>query len=1068
MKRVVLLSLFTISFFQISAQKWVDMMLDPKANFYDIKKEFDAYWKDQPYERGHGYKQFLRWAHMVEPRVYPSGNMENASRAKAYEEFQKYLLAQPHGKYQTATPSSTTANWTPLGPYGSPVNGDAGRLQCIRFMPGNSNIIFVGTAAGGLWRSVDNGATWTTNTDQLPSLGVSDIAVVPTNTNVMYLATGDNDAGDTKSVGVLKSTDGGNTWNTTGLSWAVMQANKIARLLTNPLNANEVIAATSIGVYRTLNAGVTWSLTLSGGFTDAEYRPGDTTTIYVCGGGNFYKSTNGGASFSGVALPFSQFLNRTAIAVTPADQNYVYVLGSDNSNGFGGLYLSNNSATSFTIMSNTPNIFDWSTNGSGTGGQGWYDLAIGASPTNKNEIICSGVNTWKSTDAGVNWTLNTHWYGGGGKPYVHADCHDIIYVNGTTCYAGTDGGIARTTNGGTTWTTINGTMNISQQYRMGLSASSPSVIITGHQDNGSNLLNGTTWTEVYGGDGMDCFVDWGNNNNLVASIYYGAFYFSNDGGANFSQITNGLSGSADWIAPIVQDPLSQTVFYCGYEQVFKTNSQGASWTQLGTINGGGPIKHIAVSPSNTNYIYAARFSSLFKTNNGGITWGNITSNLPVGTAEITGIAIDNTNPNNVYITLSGYSAGNKVFYSNNGGATWTNYSTGLPNIHTNCIVYQKNSPGIVYVGTDLGVYYREMSMGSWIPFMAGLPNVIVDDLEIYYPTKKLRAATYGRGTWETDLYSNPGAPPTAFFTNSYKSACINVPFQFKDVSSNSPTSWAWSFPGGSPASSTVQIPSVTYTATGIYTITLVSTNTVGTSTPYTETISVFNPPTATSVNDSICIGSVGSPTVNTNATLITWPDGQTGPTPLFTPTVTTAYNYTAAIGACEVIGSATVVATPVPPTPTVVITGSVLTCNFAAGYQWYFNGGPILGATGQSYTITSDGWYSVWVDNGFGCKASLTPFFVSLSGIKEFVVFSGLEISPNPAKDALNIGFKAGFDKEVSYNINNMFGQTLKSGKIVPLKGEKNRLFLDGLTDGAYILSLSSDEISVKYKFIKQ
>lgn len=1068
MKKVVLSCLFSVSFLLVTAQKWVDMMQDPNANFYDIKKEFDSYWKDKPYERGKGYKQFLRWAYMVEPRVYPTGNMQNASRAKAYEEFQNYLKTQHFSKYQYAVPTSTTANWTPLGPFGSPVNGDAGRLQCIRFMPGNSNIIYVGTAAGGLWKSIDNGATWNTNTDQLPSLGVADIAIVPTNTNVMYLATGDIDAGDTKSVGVLKSTDGGNTWNATGLSWAVSLGRRIGKLLVNPLNPNEVIAATSNGIYRTLTAGATWSLTIGGSYTDAEYRPGDTATIYVCGGGSFLKSTNGGASYVGVPLAFSSSLNRTAIAVTPADQNYVYVLGSKTDNSFGALYLSNNSAGSFTIMSNSPNILDWSTDGSGTGGQGWYDLAIGASPTNKNEITCGAVNTWKSTDAGVNWTLNTHWYGGGGKPYVHADCHDIIYQTGTTCYAGTDGGIARTTNSGVTWTTINGTMNIAQQYRMGQSATSPTVIIAGHQDNGTNALNGSTWTEVLGGDGMDCFVDWGNDNNMVASIYYGAFYFSTNGGANFNQITNGLTGNADWIAPIVQDPNSQTVFYCGYEDVFKSNSQGTSWTQLGSLGGGGALRHIAVAPSNSNFIYASRSNSLYKTSNGGITWGNITSSLPISAAQITGIAVDNLDPNNIYVSLGGYSAGNKVFYSNNGGATWANYSAGLPNIPANCIVYQKNSPGIVYVGTDVGVYYRELSMNAWIPFMAGLPNVIIDDMEIYYAGNKLRAATYGRGTWETSLYSNTTAPPTAYYTTAYNSACINTPFVFKDVSSNSPTSWAWSFPGGSPSSSTVQIPSVTYTATGIYTVTLVSTNTVGASAPYVATISVFNPPTAISINDSICIGSSGSPTVTSNASLITWQDGQTGSTPFFSPTVTTVYNYTASIGACQITGTAAIIASPTPPTPTVVITGSVLTSNAASSYQWYINGNPILGATGQSYTITSDGWYSVWVDNGFGCKSSSTPIYMALSGIQEYLVLSGIEISPNPAKESLNIAFKEGESVEVTFTIINSLGQSTKTGKIMPSKGEKSKIYLDGLADGAYVLSLSSDKISLKYKFIKQ
>jgi len=1068
MKKIAFTALLLSSFVNSNAQKWTEMMQDPKANFYDIKKEFENYWKDKPYERGKGYKQFLRWAWMVEPRVYPTGKMENASRAKAWEEYQIFLKNNS-GKYSVnAAPSSTTANWTPLGPYGSPVNGDAGRLQCVRFMPGNSSIIFVGTAAGGLWKSTNNGSTWTTNTDQLASLGVADIAIVPTNTNVMYLATGDIDAGDTKSIGVLKSTDGGNTWNATGLSWTTNQQRRIGKLLAHPTNANDIVAATSIGMYRSLDAGATWTLTMAGGFQDAEYKPGDPSTVYVTGGSGFAKSSDGGSSFVGVPVGFASTLNRLAIAVTPADPNYVYVIASKTDNSFGGLYKSNNSAASFTMQSNTPNILDWSDDGSGGGGQGWYDLAIGASPANKEEITIGGVNTWKSTDGGVNWFLNTHWYGGGGKPYVHADCHDIIYLSGTTCYAGTDGGISRTVTGGGTWTTINGTMNIAQQYRMGQSATSASLIIAGHQDNGSNRLSGTTWEEVNGGDGMDCFVDWSNDNVIITSIYYGDFYKSTDGGNNFNQITNGLTGNGAWVAPIIQNPVNPNIFYCGMQDVFRSTNKGNSWAQMGSLGGGGEVLYIAAAPSNTNTVYASRINSLYRTTNNGVTWGNITAGLPVSTNQITNIAVDNTNPNNVYITLSGYTAANKVFYSNNGGATWTNYSTGLPNIPVNCIVYKNNSPGAVYVGTDVGVYYRELSMSSWMPFMSGLPNVIVNDLEIHYASGKIRAATYGRGTWQSDLYSNPSAVPTAFFTNLYSAACLNVPFQFNDVSSNSPNSWSWSFPGGSPSSSAAQAPSVTFTSIGIYTVTLVATNTVGASSPYTTTISVVNSPTANAASDTICVGQSGSPTVTTNASLVTWQDGQTGIKPSYSPTTTTVYSYTASTGACQTVGSATIFATTPPPMPTISITGSVVTSSSAPLYQWYLNGSPISGANSQSYTVTTDGWYSVWVDNGFGCKSSSSPMFVGLSSIQEVSVFNSAEISPNPAHESISISLKTGYEKEISFEIRNTLGQTVKNGKYIPKNGEKFEMDLDGMPCGAYVLSLSTDKASAKYKFIRQ
>jgi hypothetical protein len=1071
MKKIIPLLICLVFTISAQAQKWVEMMNDPKANFYDTKKEFDNYWKDRPYERGKGFKVFKRWCWFVEPRVYPSGNMEFASRAKAYEEFQKYLETNPLAKtIGTSAVTATTANWTPLGPFGSPSGGgDAGRLQCIRFLPGNNSVIFVGTAAGGLWVSTNSGASWTTNTDQLATLGVADIAIVPTNTNVMYLATGDNDAGDTKSVGVLKSTDGGVTWNTTGLNWATSLQRRVGRVLINPLNVNEVTAATSNGVYRTLNGGTTWTSVLNGNYSDAEYKPGDTTTIYVGGGSSFYKSTNGGASYSSVNYGALATINRINIGVTPADPNYVYILASKNDNSYGGLYRSVNSASTWSTMSTAPNLFGWSTNGSDAGGQGWYDIAIGVSPTNKDEVTIGGVNTWKSTNGGSTWTLNTHWYGGGGKPYVHADCHDIVYTSGSTCYAGTDGGIAVTTNSSTTWTTVNGTMNISQQYKIGLSASSPSYLVTGHQDNGTNLMNGTNWSYIYGGDGADCFVDWSLNSTIIASYVQGDFQKSTNSGTSWTAIQTGLpgAGAGAWVAPICQNPSNANIFYCGYQEVFKSINKGGSWGQISNI-GGGDVLEIRVVPSNTNVIYITKSAAVYKTTNGGTNWSNITGSIPVGSNAITGITVDNMNSNNVYVTLSGYTSGNKVFYSNNGGATWSNYSTGLPNIPANCIVYKNNSPGSVYVGTDVGVYYRELSMSSWIPYFTGLPNVVVDELEIYYPTGKIRAATYGRGTWESDLYSNPSAPPFAFYTTAYTSACINVPFTFTDNSSNSPNSWSWTFPGGSPASSTVANPVVTYTATGIYTISLVSTNTVGASSPYTGTISVVGTPTAAATSTNICVGQTGYLTVNTNASQINWQAGQTGTVAAFSPTTTTVYSYTASVGACQAVGTATLTVGTPPPVPTISQAGNVLTSTSAPMYQWYLNGGLLSGATAQSYTATASGWYSVWVDNGTGCQSSSSAVYITVTDVNELSVFNALEISPNPAKENLNLQFRSKEEKEISFSIKNSLGQVVKSGKFNVQSGEKKILSLDGLSDAVYTLNLATSAASVNYKFVKQ
>ncbi len=1052
------------------AQAWVDKMQDTTQNFYSIQQEFNAYWQNKTYERGKGYKAFKRWEWFTEPRVYPSGDLKLGSRAKAYEEFQNYLAQNPMAaqKINSTNVTSTSGNWIPMGPFGSPIGGDAGRVTFIRFLPGDINTIFIGTGAGGMWTSSDAGATWTTNTNNLEVLGCSDLAINPINTDIMYLATGDIDAGDTYATGVLKSVDGGLTWNTTGLTYSVSSTRRIGRLLINPLNPNILFAATSLGIYRTNNAGTNWALVRAGNFKDMEFRPNDTSTVYAVTASTFFKSTTGGntaASFVQVTSGLPTAGVRQVVSVTPADPNYIYILRSASDNSFGGVYRSVDGGVTFTLMSNTPNIFGWDTNGSDTGGQGWYDIACGVSPTNKNEIICGGVNTWKSTNGGSTWTLNSHWYGGGGKPYVHADLHAVEYVTGTICYLGHDGGVTKTTNGGSSWTTINGQMNIAQIYRMGQSTTTANYLLTGHQDNGSNLLNGSTWTEVYGGDGADCFVDWSNNNTLVESYVNGDFNISNNAGNSWTSITSGLTGTAAWVAPIIQSPHVANTYYCGYQQVFKSTNKGTSWTQMGTLSSSGNILYLAAAPSNSLVLYAATSGSVYKTVNGGTSWTTITSGLPIGSAQITRIAVDNTDANNVFITFSGYSAANKVFVTTDGGSSWTNMSTGLPNLPVNCIIYSNNSNDAVYVGTDVGIYYRDGSMTSWMPFMTGLPNVIVNDFEIFYPTNKLRAATYGRGVWESDLYSNPNSVPMANFSTSFSSACVNTPFVFTDQSSSMPTAWSWTLTGASPSTSTVKNPSVTYTAAGVYTVSLVSTNVNGSSSVFTSTINVTTPPTITVPSYTVC--QVQSKALAASgASTYSWSTGSTNAVLIVSPTSTTVYTVTGFSGACTSVATATISVGSTPPTPTVTQSGNVLMSSSASNNQWYFNNTIIPGATSQSYTVTQDGDYKVVVSSQYGCLNTSGITNVVLTDIEDASFINAMQLSPNPVKDMIYISSQMKESTTVQYSIYSMLGQVVKSGSL-NLTGAES-ISISDVAPGVYEITFIANDKKSTYKFVKE
>ncbi|MES2838561.1 MAG: PKD domain-containing protein [Bacteroidota bacterium] len=884
----VLCTLFSLA--QNKGQaSWVDLIDDPNANFYDIKQSFNSYWNNRTIEKGNGYNVFKRWESYMEPRVYPNGDIKLPS--KTYENYNAWLAQ--NNSTSSGTAKSISGTWSLLGPIGKPTGGGAGRINFIRFDPTNSNTMYVGTPDGGLWKSTDAGTSWTTNTTIMSVIGCSDIAIDPTNTQIMYLATGDGDGGDTYSIGVQKSVDGGNTWNPTGLNWNVNLGRRISKLLMDPTNSSILLAGTSSGIYRTTDAGVNWTLVFVSNIKDMEFKPGAHDTIYASGT-IVCKSTDNGATWNTITsgLPTTN-IQRIALAVSANNSAYVYALvgksggyvGGVLDQGLIGVYRSTNSGTSFTQVKDgtTPNILDWSLDGSGIGGQAFYDLSIAASPQNANEVFVGGVNQWRSTDGGVNWIINSHWTGAGGKPYVHADVHDIVFLpgSGTTLFSANDGGIFKTTNSGTTWTDLSNNLAIAQQYRIGLSTSTPNLIVAGHQDNGTNIYNGSTWNEVFGGDGMDCFIDRTNNNTIFGAYVFGKYYKSTNGGASFTDIVSGIpngEGNADWLSVWHQDPVTAATIYAGGRpDLYKTTNSGTTWSVIGTPTGTGNIVEFAIAPSNNQVIYAIKSgaNAISKSTNGGATFNSITGTLPVTALAPTNIAISNTDPNVVWITFSGYSAISKVFKSIDGGANWVNFSVGLPAIPCNTIVYTNNSPdAAVYVGTDVGVFYRDNTMTSWISYSSNLPRVAVRDLEIYYPTGRLRAATYGRGTWDSDLYTYTPVAPIANFQAIPITLCPGSVASFTNTSTGTPTSYSWSFVGGTPNSSTALNPVITYTTPGTYTVALTASNAVGSHTStQTNLIVVLNPVGNTPPLTEGFTGAFppnGWSLVNTNASTTTW------------------------------------------------------------------------------------------------------------------------------------------------------------------------------------------------------
>lgn len=772
-------------------QTW-ETLREQGANFFEIKDSFErqnaelisTFYQNPAMSGGDsvGYFnniiKFNRWSHFVAPRVTESRGELNAIATGTT----RAIIQQSQN-----THLRNGELWRAINPPTTPQGGGSGRINAIRFHPTNGNIIFACSPSGGLWRSVNQGTSWRPIGENIAILGCSDVAFAPNDPNVMYLATGDGEAADSYSTGVYKSTDGGLTWQITGLTFTAGQNVVLSRILVNPNNGH-ILVSGSNGIYRSTNEGVTWTQVSTINTRDMEFKANDPSVVYAStyrprnGTSIFLRSADGGVTW--VANNHVDFLSncvRGAIAVTPANPNVVYLLVADTiSYKFKGLYRSSDGGLTFTKPTsqteNYSNILGWNVSNTNNIEQGWYDLAIAASPINANEVHIGGINIWKTTDGGAQFSIVSHWLGitqqGFTVPILHASIHDILYRD-NELWAATDGGIASKGTNNVVWINKNNNLNIAQIHAIGSSSTNSNLIISGHQNNGTNLTtNPTTWQRVLGGDGLQCFISRTNDDTMFTALPAGFIHRSSNRGQTF--VGTATVPNATWFTPLVQDPSVSSILYAGGNQVYKSVESGSSWTQISNFTGVSAVSAIDVAKTNAQIIVAAKgihlnsnqtsTPQIFKTINGGTTWVNITgANFPPN-ASIIGLHLDVNNPNRIFIGFATYS-GNSVFVSADGGTSWTNFSTGLPQVPANCFVtIANNASGEIFVGTDIGVYRRNNNMTSWEYFSTNLPTTVISDLEVFYPTKKLRCSTYGRGIWETAL-PNTNNIPHAIITN---------------------------------------------------------------------------------------------------------------------------------------------------------------------------------------------------------------------------------------------------------------------------------------------------------------
>lgn len=677
-----------------------------------------------------------RWFN--EQRMYPNNFIPEGVYQKAIE--QRNQLREKQGFYSSITGEKAVnvSSWKSIGPtpgnYSSYGNISS-RITTIQYDPINPNIIYLGAAFGGIWKSTDGGNNWTPKTDNEVSLSSGSIAIDPTNTNIIYYGTGEAtySAVSYYGRGLLKSTNGGETWinYTSGLP----SSSYTSRLVIRPNYPNQLLAAMGTsGLYRSTNAGLSWTQLISGRCDDVVFSPtGDTA--YIVGSGVSYRiSTNGGASFT------------TSAALTMGTRNHIAICKSYPN----VLYFSKYSSSSITLFKSTDAGNSFTQIAVGTdfaGSQAWYDFYMHVNPFDHNYAYVGSIDIWRTTNGGTSFQNITNGYSGGS---VHVDQHNLAFhpTNSNHMICVNDGGVWRSTNRGDTWTNLNASLTLTQFYRIATDPNNGNHVLGGTQDNGTQRTLGTmNFNLAFGGDGGEVCFHSQNSNYILGETQNNGVRRSTNNGVSWASAVTGLSGTGAWVGPIISHPTDAGIFYTARSRVFQSANWGSSW--LAVSDSLGTIRELAISKSSPNIIYATSGSNIFKSTNSGVNFTNITSGLPVRT--ITSVYVHPDSANVVLVTFSGFGTGH-LYKSTNGGLNWQNMSGNLPDSPANDVLILALSNLTLYLAaTDVGVFVTENYGQSWIELADGLPNTVAMHLDYNKASKEIFIGTHGRGIFKTNL-----------------------------------------------------------------------------------------------------------------------------------------------------------------------------------------------------------------------------------------------------------------------------------------------------------------------------
>jgi photosystem II stability/assembly factor-like uncharacterized protein len=693
----------------------------------------------------------LEW--FISQRAFPLGGIPAGARQSAMAAmFARWPQAQPVRRLSAGNAGAAGTPWVALGPapIGTGTNTLAGRINTIAVDPTNSQIILVGGATGGVWRTLNGGLSWTAMTDDQCGLAMGSITIDPVNPLIIYAGTGEQNGSIDSYLGcgVLRSTDGGLTWQQLGAASfvpSVGQGAQVSRVLVDRTSAGSpastiVLAATSRGLLRSTTSGLAWTTVLAGRITDLVADPSQPLTLYAAvSGAGVQKSSDGGVTWAPLSVRPSGTFGRINIGISPSAPTVLYAAFD---------LLPNHSFALFRTLDAGATWAQLPATNASCGAQCWYDLAVTVDPAVPGTVYFSGFSLYKSVDSGSTFVDI-------GRS-VHVDHHTVAFDPQvpTTMYAGSDGGIFKSANSGGTFASLNGNLALAQFYPgIAVNPVNPNAIIGGTQDNGTLEWGGSSaWPVLQGGDGAAAAYDFKSGTTAFMSFTSGSSTLGplrRDAGTSFfAYRSSGINTSdrSSWVPPMTMDNVNPKVLYYGTYRLYRTETSGDAWTIVSPdlTSGTGSLNTIAVARADTQTIYVGTSDGLVQvTTDLGATWKNVRSNLPL--RSVTKIVVDPLDPQTAWVTLSGYNTGH-VFKTVNRGASWTDISFDLPNAPVNAVVLERGSRDLA-VGTDLGVFLLPDGAASWAPLTGGMPNTVVMDLVYDGPRGRLVAATHGRGMY---------------------------------------------------------------------------------------------------------------------------------------------------------------------------------------------------------------------------------------------------------------------------------------------------------------------------------